>query len=118
MGNLDAQRDWGHTIEHYPGRHDFEILDFRSAKIIVNRDEAGCLQVYDNPVFHGREGTTLEMRVFCETDALSRIARSGFENIHVCDQPQLSIGYYWPEISSPYPHAPSHIHNQCPSAGH
>jgi 2-polyprenyl-3-methyl-5-hydroxy-6-metoxy-1,4-benzoquinol methylase len=98
------------TIEHYPGLHDYEILDFRGKKIIVNRDEAGHLQVYDNLTFHGGEGTTLEMRVFCESDVLSRLARSGFENIHVHDQPQLSIGYYWPEMTSPYPQAPFHAY--------
>jgi len=95
------------TVEHYPGLRDYEILDFHGAKIIVNRNDAGCLQVYDNLVFHGGEGTTLEMRVFCEVDVLSRLARSGFENIHVHDQPQLSIGYYWPELKSADPNGPS-----------
>ncbi len=92
------------TVEHYPGLHEYEILDFRSGKILVNRDEAGVLQVYDNLVFHGGEGATLEMRLFCEADILSRLARAGFENILVHDQPQLPIGYYWdlwPEMDSP-----------------
>ncbi len=95
------------TIEHYPGLRDYEILNFRGAKIIVNRDDAGGLQVYDNLVFHGGEGTTLEMRVFCEADVLSRLAQSGVEKIQVYDQPQLSIGYYWPELKSIDPNAPS-----------
>jgi len=94
------------TMEHYPGLHDYEILNFRGGKIIVNRDDAGRLQAYDNPVFHGGEGTTLEMRVFCETDVLSHLARAGFVNIRVHDQPQLSIGYYWPELMSADPSAP------------
>jgi SAM-dependent methyltransferase len=98
------------TIEHYPGLRDYEILNFRGEKIIVNRDDIGGLQVYDNLIFHGGEGATLEMRVFCETDVLNRLAQSGFENIHVHDQPQLSIGYYWPEIPSPYPQAPFHAY--------
>ena len=96
-----------HTIEHYPGLLDYEILNFRGTKIIVNRDANGDLQVYDNLVFHGGEGTTLEMRVFCEADVLSRLAQSGFENIKVYDQPQLAIGYYWPELKSIDPNAPS-----------
>ena len=73
------------TIEHYPGLHEFEILNFHGKKIIVNRDNEGHLSVYDNLVFHGGERATLEMRVFCETDVLSRLAHSGFENIHVHD---------------------------------
>lgn len=94
------------TIEHYPDINDFEILAFRSGKILVNRDEAGKLQVYDNLVFHGGEGATLEMRLFCEADILSRLARAGFEDIQVHDQPQLSLGYYWPELGQADPDAP------------
>lgn len=94
------------TVEHYPGLHDFEILDFRGGKILVNRDEAGTLQVYDNLIFHGGEGATLEMRLFCEDDVLSRLARAGFEDIRVHEQAQLSIGYYWPELMSADPDVP------------
>ena len=89
------------TVEHYSDLNDYEILEFQGEKILVNRDYAGHLQVYDNLVFHGGEGATLEMRVFCETDVLSHLARSGFENIRVHDQPHLSIGYYWPDPEFP-----------------
>ena len=95
-----------HTAEHYPGLSEYEILDFRGGKILVNRDESGRLQVYDNLVFHGGEGATLEMRLFCESDILGRLASAGFEDIQVHDQPKLSIGYYWPELSQADPEAP------------
>lgn len=94
------------TVEHYPGMHDFETLDFRGGKILVNRDENGALQVYDNPIFHGGEGATLEMRLFCESDILGRLASAGFEDIKVHEQPQLSIGYYWPELEHADPDIP------------
>lgn len=94
------------TVEHYPGMLDYEILNFRGARILVNRDDGGRLQVYDNLVFHGGKGATLEMRIFCETDILNRLAQSGFEDIKVYDQPNLSIGYYWPELKSADPDAP------------
>jgi SAM-dependent methyltransferase len=94
------------TVEHYPGILEYEILNFRGKKIIVNRDHAGHLQVYDNPVFHGGKGATLEMRIFCEVDVLNRLAQSGFEEIQVYDQPQLPIGYYWPALKSANPDAP------------
>ena len=80
------------TVEHYPGMLDYEILNFRGTRILVNRDDGGRLQVYDNLVFHGGKGATLEMRIFCETDILNRLAQSGFEDIKVYDQPNLSIG--------------------------
>lgn len=94
------------TVEYYPGINDFEILDFRSEKILLNRDEAGKLQVYDNLIFHGGEGSTLEMRLFCEADILSRLAHAGFEDIRVHDQPHLLLGYYWPELEQADPDAP------------
>ena len=94
------------TVEHYPGMLDYEILNFRGTRILVNRDDGGHLQVYDNLVFHGGKGATLEMRIFCETDILNRLAQSGFEDIKVYDQPNLSIGYYWPELKSADPDAP------------
>lgn len=94
------------TMEHFPGLYEFEILDFRGGKILVNRDEAGALQAYDNLIFHGGEGATLEMRLFCEADVLDRLARAGFEDITVHEQPQLSIGYYWPELMSADPNVP------------
>lgn len=95
------------TVEHYPGLHEFEILDFKKQKILVNRDAAGNLQVYDKLIFHGGEGSTLEMRLFCEADVLERLKLAGFEDIRVHDEPQLPIGYYWPELIAADPGAPS-----------
>lgn len=94
------------TDEHFPGMREFEIFDFRGSKVLVNRDDAGRLQAYDKLVFHGGEGATLEMRLYCEADILDRLASAGFEDIHVHDQPQLSIGYYWPELGQEDPAAP------------
>ena len=94
------------TIEHYPDLYQYEIVDFRGGKILVNREESGALAVYDNPVFHGGEGATLEMRLFCETDVVNRLARAGFEEIVVHDQPHIAIGFYWPELMSADPAVP------------
>ena len=95
-----------HTVEHFPGLADYEILEFRGEKILVNREASGHLQVYGNLVFHGGKGTTLEMRRFCESDVLNQLAQSGFEDIQVYDKPWLSIGYYWPELKTSYPDVP------------
>lgn len=94
------------TVEHFPNLHDFEISSFHGKKILINRDASGHFEVYDKLVFHGGEGATLEMRRFCEADVIDRLTRAGFENIQVHDQPQLSIGYYWPELNTPYPSVP------------
>ena len=95
------------TIEHYPGLNEYNIFDFYGKKILVNRDLAGRLQVYDDLVFHGGEGATLELRLFCEADVLDRLVKSGFTSIRVHEIPEIAIGHYWPELRSPDPHAPS-----------
>ncbi len=95
-----------HTVEHFPDLYEFEFYDFYGRKILVNRDASGHFQLYHNLVFHGGEGSTLEMRRFCEADVIDRLTRAGFEKIQVHDQPQLSIGYYWPELKPPYPSVP------------
>jgi SAM-dependent methyltransferase len=95
------------TFEHYPGLHEFEILEFHGKRVLVNRDEEGRLQVHENLVFHGGEGATLELRLFCEADLLRRLEESGFEEIHVYDRPVLGVGYYWPELRSPDSEKPS-----------
>lgn len=94
------------TVEHYPDLYEYEIFDFRGKKILVNRDRAGRLQIYEDLVFHGGPGTTLEMRRYCEADVLNRLVQAGFEDIKIYDQPRLSIGYYWPELQSGYESVP------------
>lgn len=98
------------TIEHYPGLREFEIFDFKGVKTLLYRDASGALQVHENLIFHGGEGATLEMRLFCETDVLSRLARAGFEDICIHEQPKLSIGFYWPELESTDPAVPLHAY--------
>jgi len=89
-----------HTIEHFQGLCDYEFFDFHGEKVLINRDSHGYLRAYDGLVFHGGEGATLEMRLYCEQDIIERLKRAGFENIHVHDNPNLSIGYYWPMMYS------------------
>lgn len=94
------------TLEHFDNLVEFEIHDFAGQKILINRPGPGRYTVYDNLVFHGGEGATLEMRLYCEADVLDRLARAGFCDIRVHDQPDLSIGYYWPPLFQADPAAP------------
>jgi SAM-dependent methyltransferase len=94
------------TVEHYPDLYEYGIFEFRGKKILVNRDREGRLRVYEDLVFHGGEGTTLEMRRYCEADVLNRLAAAGFEQIQVYDRPRLDIGYYWPGLKTAYEGVP------------
>lgn len=88
------------TVEHYPGLNEFEIINFKNSRILVNKDATGAFHVYDGLVFHGGDGATLEMRLFSETDILNCLAVAGFADIRVHDRPRYDIGYYWPDLTS------------------
>jgi len=83
----------GETIEHFPRLNDFEVLEFGPDNYLVNRRTDGEYEVFDNIVFHGGAGQTLEMRIFSESDVVSRLQRSGFEKIviHREDDPAVGI---------------------------
>src|SRR6476620_10348621 len=86
------------TIEHFPELNKFEIFNFFKRKILVNETSNGELEVFENLIFHGGEGSTLEMRVFAETDILKMLEMSGFHSIEIFDEPILPVGYYWPPL--------------------
>lgn len=86
------------TIEHYPSLHKFQIVDFLGEKILVNRTSEGRIEVYDDLVFHGGQGSTLEMRVFSKHDVIALLSLAGFDSIKVYEKPILEIGYYWPPL--------------------
>jgi len=58
----------------------------------------GTVELDENPIFHGGEGDTLELRVFSQADVLAYLYRAGFEDIQVYDQPEPNLGYYWPPM--------------------
>lgn len=82
------------TREHFPDLHDFEIYPFDGKQILVNRDHQGRFRVYDDLVFHGGDGTTLEMRVFCRGDLERLLEAAGFDKVVVFDQPVAEYGIF------------------------
>ncbi len=87
-----------HTIEHYPSLHTFQILDFFDTKVLINRNIDGVLEIYENLVFHGGPGSTLEMRIFSKHDVVALLSMAGFQYIRIYEEPVLDIGYYWPPL--------------------
>jgi SAM-dependent methyltransferase len=69
------------TREHFAGLHDSSLVTVGSHLALVNRTRAGQWQVFDNLVFHGGEGSTLEMRVFTEADLRKSLAAAGFARV-------------------------------------
>ena len=82
----------GDTLEHFPGLRDWQVVRLRSGYVLVNRTVDGCLETFDNLVFHGGPGSTLEMRVFSESGLIANFRAAGFGRIAVAeDYPPYGI---------------------------
>jgi SAM-dependent methyltransferase len=86
----------GSTREHYPSLHDFRIETVAGRKILRNRTIDGIEETFDDLVFHGGEGMTLEMRKFSEPDLLCRLVDAGFREVRISDDRILEFGIDWP----------------------
>lgn len=63
----------GETREHFPDLNEFRIEKSAGRKILVNRTCDGDEQRFENPVFHGGSGLTLEMRQFSQSGLLDEV---------------------------------------------
>jgi len=78
--------------EHFPQLHDFGIARLRDRLVLVNRTASGELQVFDDLVFHGGHGDTLELRVFSEATLRNMVLNAGFRAIEVYAAEYLPFG--------------------------
>lgn len=87
---------WPSTREHFPDLHEWTIREVDGRAQLHNRTADGRMQVFDDLTFHGGDGATLEMRIFCEADVLAHLARAGFRVVDICRQPHYEFGIHWP----------------------
>ncbi len=66
------------TIEHFPELHEYRLVQFDDKFVLLNRTSVGQYVVHDDVCFHGGPGTTLEMRVFCRSDVVEQLSKTGF----------------------------------------
>ena len=52
-------------------------------------------QEFNNLVFHGGEGETLEMRIFSEKGVLENLGAAGFTDVRIRDETCLEHGIIW-----------------------
>jgi SAM-dependent methyltransferase len=83
--------------EHFPDLSDYTVIEEDGTYRLRNVTAGGVVQEFGDLVFHGGPGSTLEMRVFCETGLLEHLKRAGFDTIAVYRQPDFSHGIWWPE---------------------
>ncbi|HEX5353166.1 MAG TPA: class I SAM-dependent methyltransferase [Rhodanobacteraceae bacterium] len=83
------------TLEHFPDLRDYEIEARPEGRRLRNTTRSGETQYFDDLVFHGGVGSTLEMRVFTEWSIGQELANAGFDEITICSGSDLRHGVYW-----------------------
>jgi SAM-dependent methyltransferase len=68
---------YGTTNEHFPELYRFRLENVDGRWRLYNTTRDGRGQVFDNLIFHGGEGQTLEMRLFGESSLLEGIDHAG-----------------------------------------
>jgi SAM-dependent methyltransferase len=79
---LDAE-----TVEHFADLHDWRIESRDGGWRLVNRAPDGTLTTYENLIFHGGPGATLEMRRFSRGSLEREFARHAFAPPRITDEP-------------------------------
>lgn len=86
----------GETREHFPRLHDFAIEERDGRRVLLNTTASGERETFEDLVFHGGDGMTLEMRVFGEEDLRRRLAGAGYSKVQVGVPDELRFGIAWP----------------------
>ena len=86
----------GETQEHFPRMHDFRIIETKGKRFLYNRTAEGEEEIFDDLIFHGGDGMTLEMRMFSEPDLRRRLAQAGFSSIRIYSDHIPEFGILWP----------------------
>jgi SAM-dependent methyltransferase len=83
----------GKTKEHFPELHDFTLTSLGAGTVLVNRRRDGSTEVFEDLVFHGGPGSTVEMRVFTEESLRETILAAGFSSVRVAsmDVPEFGV---------------------------
>jgi SAM-dependent methyltransferase len=89
------------TREHFPRLHDWRIEERDGRRVLVNTTASGERETFEDLVFHGGDGMTLEMRVFGEKDLRRRLAAVGYSKVQVGVPEDLRYGIAWPIDHSP-----------------
>jgi len=85
----------GVTVEHFPQLTGQHIERREQGAVLVGRGQDGLVREYDNLIFHGGEGETLEMRVFSQDGLLQELSRAGFTDIRIHAEPWAEFGIVW-----------------------
>jgi hypothetical protein len=86
----------GATQEHFPNLYEYQIVEVGRRYVLHNKTIDGRNEVFENLIFHGGPGVTLEMRIFSEPDLRRALTEAGFSSIRICGEHAPAFGIIWP----------------------
>jgi len=86
----------GSSQEHFPTLFDYKVVNTKGKYYVVNRNINGDMEVFEDLIFHGGPGSTLEMRIFSEPDLLNLLGQAGFSSHRICQENYHEYGIVWP----------------------
>ena len=78
--------------EHFPSLHEFDIASPGGSPVLVNRRPDGSVEVFDDLVFHGGPGSTVEMRHFRKGELLQLLSSIGFSSTRIASENRHQFG--------------------------
>lgn len=87
------------TVEHFGELHDFSIYQKNGQYCLKDVDAAGNVREFEDLVFHGGPGSTLEMRVFSEFSLLKEFSNAGFKYVKIYSDECIKYGICWEGVS-------------------
>lgn len=83
------------TKEHFPQLNDFSIVKEDGQPRLYNTLPDGQTEVFDDLVFHGGPGSTLEMRLFGLDALIGHCRQAGFAQVDVANDDVPERGIAW-----------------------
>jgi SAM-dependent methyltransferase len=83
------------TREHFPDLFNYKIENKKEPYYLENITKNGIHQKYENLIFHGGEGFTLEMRLFSEKSLINEFSKAGFHCLKFYSGPFQKYGIIW-----------------------
>lgn len=83
------------AYEHFPDLHDYRVEKGETGSVLHNITVSDEFQVFNQLVFHGGEGATLEMRLFTLDALYNEFQKAGFHNVTVHGESVEEYGIYW-----------------------
>lgn len=86
----------GSSQEHFPSLYDYKVINTNGKYYVVNKTIDGNIEVFEDLIFHGGPGSTLEMRIFSEPDLLNLLGHADFTSHRICHENYEQFGIIWP----------------------